>query len=203
MDRCVKRLHVIRDVAGRDCVAADRQTLSMIRPPAADLLEFLSAVRSGDWARAALSYGGPLLDGVTVKDASDADLWLGLERRRLARLFETAATTVLEARALLPAGDAYLVIARQFRDLSPRSVRSWQFLLEALERRHELDALHLERAALGARIDTRQIDDTGAALLLLAGRADVEVRSGVDVARAARGQAPHVAPMDIDWVESS
>lgn len=165
-------LHVIRELAGPDCVAADRQTLSMIRPPAADLHEFLGAVRNADWQRAALAYGGPLLDGMTVKEASDADMWLGLERRRLARLFETAATTVLQARASAPSGDEYLVIARRFRDLSPGSARSWRYLLEALERKYELDALHLERAALGARIDTGQIDDPEAALELLAGRTD-------------------------------
>jgi DNA-binding SARP family transcriptional activator len=196
-------LYVIRDVAGRGCVAADRQSLSVVRPPVADLLEFLSAVRSGDWERAALSYGGTLLDGVTVTDASDADLWLGLERRRLARLFETAATTVLEAGESAGVGDAYLVIARRFRDLSPRSVRSWRYLLAALERGHAIDALHLERAALGARIDTGQIDDPGAALLLLAGRADGETRSDVHVARAAGAPALHIAATDVGWVQPS
>ncbi len=192
-------LYVIRDVAGRGCVAADRHSLSVIRPPVADLLEFLGAVQNGDWQRAALSYRGPLLDGVTVRDALDADLWLGLERRRLARLFETAATAVLEARASEFVGDSYLVIARRLRDVSPRSVRCWRYLLEALERGHAIDALHLERAALGARIDTGQIDDPAAALLLLAGRADGEMLSNAHVAVAAGVRALHTASTDVGW----
>ena len=136
-------------------------TLDTAHGPVLIALEEARAMRRAD-----------LLDGMTVKEASDADMWLGLERRRLARLFETAATTVLQARASAPSGDEYLVIARRFRDLSPGSARSWRYLLEALEQKYELDALHLERAALGARIDTGQIDDPEAALELLAGRTD-------------------------------
>jgi DNA-binding SARP family transcriptional activator len=196
-------LHVIRDVAGRECVAANRHALSVVQSPDTDLWQFLSAVRNADWERAALSYGGPLLDGVTVKDASDADLWLGLERRRLARLFETAAGAVLETGASLPVGDGYLVIARRFRDLAPRSVRSWRYLLAALEQVHDMDALNFERAALGARLDTGQIDDPAAASLLLAGCADGEMLSDAHVTLAASAPALHAAAMDGDRVQPS
>jgi hypothetical protein len=140
---------------------------------------------------------------VTVKDASDADLWLGLERRRLARLFETAAGAVLETGASLPVGDGYLVIARRFRDLAPRSVRSWRYLLAALEQVHDMDALHFERAALGARLDTGQIDDPAAASLLLAGCADGEMLSDAHVTLAASAPALHAAAMDGDRVQPS
>jgi hypothetical protein len=198
-----RTLYVIRDVAGRGCVAADRHSLSVVRPPVADLLEFLGAVWSGEWERAALSYGGPLLDGVTVKDASDADLWIGLERRRLARLFETAATTVLEKRDFPFDGDAYLVIARRFRDLSAGSVRSWRYLLAAVERTRDIDALRLERAALGARIDTGQIDDFEAAQVLLSGRTDGEIGYTAHVALTAGAPALHAAAMDGRWVQPS
>ena len=170
-------LHVIRDIAGRDALAADRQSVALVRPPVSDVIEFMGAVRRGDWQEAALAYGGPLLDGVTIKDSLDADLWIGLERRRLARLFETAATTVLAASASL-ADDAHLVIARRFRDLSPRSVRSWGCLLEALERKNATDDLCIERAALGARIDTGQIDDPEAAMVLLVGGGSPPVANG-------------------------
>lgn len=163
-------LHVIREVAGADCLMADRQSVSLIRPPVTDFLEFLSAIRHGDWRQAALTYGGPLLDGVALKDATDADLWLVLERRRLSRLFETAATAFLEASERGSAdGDTRLVIARRLRDVAPRSVRSWRFLLEALAKPNASDDLCFERAALGARIDTGQIDDPATAAVLLDG----------------------------------
>jgi DNA-binding SARP family transcriptional activator len=163
-------LHVVREITGPGCLTADRQSISLLHPPVADLHEFLSAIRHGDWQQAALTYGGPLLDGVALKDATDADLWLVLERRRLSRLFETAATAVLEAREPGSAdGDTRLVIARRLRDVAPRSVRFWRFLLEALAKPHASDDLCFERAALGARIDTGQIDDPATASVLLEG----------------------------------
>ena len=196
-------LHVLREITGPGCLSADRQSISLLHPPVADLLEFFSAIRHGDWRQAALTYGGPLLDGVALKDATDADLWLVLERRRLSRLFETAATAFLEASERGSADATRLVIARRLRDVAPRSVRSWRFLLEALAEPQASDDLCFERAALGARIDTGQIDDPATAAVLLEGgprtpttdrtpRFDAD-DAGDDRAAALHGGEPEIA----------
>lgn len=197
-------LHVIREVAGPDCLTADRQSISLLHPPVADLLEFLRAIRHGEWRQAALTYGGPLLDGVALKDATDAEQWLVLERRRLSRLFETAATAVLEAREPGSDGETRPVIARRLRDVAPRSVRAWRFLLETLEGPHATDDLRFERAALGARIDTGQIDDPGTAAVLLEGgpltpATDREPLFDADEGGAYRAAALHGVERGIAW----
>lgn len=90
-------LYVIRDVVGNDLLVADRQIIALRETPATDLTRFVQAVHAGHWWEAARLYRGRLLDGVQLKDASDAELWLELERRRVARLFETAAFAVLRS----------------------------------------------------------------------------------------------------------
>jgi DNA-binding SARP family transcriptional activator len=197
-------LHVVREITGPGCLTADRQSISLLNPLVTDLLEFLSAIRHGDWRQAALTYGGPLLDGVALKDATDAEQWLVLERRRLSRLFETAATALLEAREPGSDGMTRLVIARRLRDVAPRSVRSWRFLLEALAEPHASDDLCFERAALGARIDTGQIDDPQAAAVLLEGgpltpTTDRAPRINADDAGDDRAAALHGGEREIAW----
>jgi hypothetical protein len=96
------------------------------------------------------------------------------------------------------------VIARRLRDVAPRSVRAWRFLLEALAKPHASDDLCFERAALGARIDTGQIDDPATAAVLLNGSplsptTDREPRFDVDEAGADRAAALHGGEREISW----
>ena len=160
-------LHVLREAVGTDFLLADRYAIAVVRPPEVDLLEFLQAVRQGNYLSAALLYRGNLLDGVALTDASDAELWLDLERRRLARLFEQTATSALEAPANATDREVRLTIALKLRDIAPHVSRHWRYLLEALAAMQATDLLRIERAALGARLEVRQIDDPGAALALL------------------------------------
>jgi hypothetical protein len=159
-------LHVIREAAGFDCFQADRRSVTLQVAPASDLHTFLQAVRGCDWFTAALAYGGPLLDGVALVDASDAELWLDFERRRIGKLFETAALTALEDSSATSGGKR-LEVARRLRDHNPRLSKSWQFLFEELAARHDLAGLRLEQAALSARLDTGQIDHAPTAHELL------------------------------------
>ena len=161
-------LHVIRAATGPDCVAADRRSISVRVPPACDLTDFLQAVRVGEWQQAALAYRGPLLEGVTVADATDAELWLDFQRRRIAKMFETAAVSALDAPPNTSHGADRLAVARRLRDHDPRQSRSWRYLFDELGAIHAESELRLEKAALGALIESRQIDDATAAVGMLA-----------------------------------
>lgn len=160
-------LYVIRELLGEDAVAANRQTVSLSVTTATDLSVFMQAVHARRWREAALLYRGRLLDGVQLKDATDADLWLELERRRVARLFETAAFAVLREPRSAHDPQERLLIARRLRDAAPRSVLHWRQLLVELAQYRATDEWRIECAALGARIDTGQIDDVDGASELL------------------------------------
>jgi len=165
-------LYVIREILGNESLAADRQTVAFRTSPPTDLTRFLEAAYAGQWWEAARLYRGRLLDGVQLKDASDADLWLELERRRVARLFEAAAIAVLREPSTSHDPQDRLAVARQLRDTTPRSLLHWRHLLEELQRNGAIDALRIECAALAAYVDTGLIDDTHGASLLLSNCTD-------------------------------
>lgn len=160
-------LYVIRELLGEDSLVANRHTIAVRVSTPTDLTRFIHAAHAGQWWDAARLYRGPLLDGVHIKDATDADLWLELERRRMARLFETAAVAALRG----PRGPydprECVPIARQLRDTAPRCVTYWQYLIDALADAGAPDDCRIEYAALSARIDTGQIDDAKSAAELL------------------------------------
>lgn len=176
-------LYVIRELIGEDAVVANRQTISLHSAPATDLAAFMQAVHAARWREAALLYRGRLLDGVQLKDATDADLWLELERRRVERLFEAAAFAHLRESRTAHAAHERLVIARTLRDAAPRSVRHWRHLLDELAHAGATDTWRIECAALGARIDTGQIDDPveAAELLQCGARIECAADSGADL----------------------
>lgn len=160
-------LHVLREAVGEQLLRTDRRAITVLVPPPVDLLEFQRAMRQGQYSEAALWYGGRLLDGVTISDATDADLWLDLERRRLQRLFETAAEAALRNPLAFPSLEDRLQVARRFRDVAPRATRAWRYLFEGLVTARLWDALLIEQAALGALLDTGRVDNPEAAAMLL------------------------------------
>jgi two-component SAPR family response regulator len=160
-------LYVIREIVGNESLVANRQTVAFRVSPSTDLTRFIQAAYAGQWWEAARLYRGRLLDGVQLKDASDADLWLELERRRVARLFEAAALAVLREPSAVHDPQDRLAVARRLRDTAPRSLLHWRHLLDELSRLSAHDALRIECAAFGARIDTEQIDDLEEAAALL------------------------------------
>jgi two-component SAPR family response regulator len=162
-------LHAIRAIMGAKCISATRRQIALTDPPATDVTDFLAAARTGDHVAAVRCYSGPLLQGVTVAHSHEAELWLELKRTLLDRLFEAAGTSILrEQPGCLPAADE-AQLARNLRDLSPRSPARWSLLLDTLRRVGATDDLHMEIATLEARIATGQIDDTAAAMLLVSG----------------------------------
>jgi DNA-binding SARP family transcriptional activator len=176
-------LYVIRELIGEDAVVANRQTISLHSAPATDLAAFMQAVHAARWREAALLYRGRLLDGVQLKDATDADLWLELERRRVERLFEAAAFAHLRESRSAHDAQERLAIARRLRDTSPGSVRHWQHLLSELTHCGAADELRIEYAALGARIDTTQIDDAGRAMDLLSAFPNAQLSAVTDASK--------------------
>ncbi len=160
-------LYAIREMVGNDALVTDRQTIAFRTSPPTDLTHFIHASYTGQWWDAARLYRGPLLDGISLKDASDADLWLSLERRRMARLFETAAVTVLRSPPSVSDGHERVMICRQLRDVAPHSLVYWRYLLDELARNGAHNECRIESAMLGARIDTGQIDDADGAVALL------------------------------------
>jgi len=161
-------LHVIRLATAQDCIAADRRSITLRANPVCDLAVFLDAVRQNEWQRAALAYGGPLLEGVTVSDATDAELWLDFQRRRMAKTFEMAAIAALDDSSEHAPRDVRLAVARRLRDYDPSRSRFWRYLLGELHRSGADIELQLERAALAALVESRRIDDVPAAMSLMA-----------------------------------
>jgi DNA-binding SARP family transcriptional activator len=160
-------LHVLREELGPDSLVADRYAISAASPSNIDLLDFLQAVRQGNGHQAALLYRGHLLDGVSLSDALDAELWLDLERRRLARLFEHMAASALDAPDGTKSPHERLTIALRLRDGAPGMCRHWRYLFEALAAINATDLLRFEQAALAARLELAKIDDPDQARGLL------------------------------------
>ena len=160
-------LHVLRETVGEECLATDRRAVGLRSAPLCDLADFLGAVRANEWCRAALLYGGTLLEGVTVTDATDAELWLDFERRRVRKLFETAAAATLEDFQSGTTSADRLEVARRLRDQNPRQIRSWKFLYDELIRSGTESELRMEQAALSAQLETGQIVDVDGAMQVL------------------------------------
>lgn len=160
-------LHTLRLAFGTSCVSTTSQVLAVPNPPSNDLHDFLQAARAGDDRQAVLHYGGPLLEHVTLTDATDAELWLDIERRRLARLFESSALRLLHDPSTQLSIDEQARVATHLRDATPDRCEIWQLLLNRLEMGQRRDQLRVERAALNARIATGMIDDVEKASALL------------------------------------
>ena len=182
-------LHTIRLALGTATLVTTRQSLSLGTPPANDLHDFLQAARTGDDRTAALLYGGPLLQHVSLSDASEAELWIDIERRRLAQLFESLALRVLRSSSTQSNHAENVLIATRFREAMPESAESWRLLFDHLIRTDNWAELRLQRAALKARISTNTIDDLHRASALL-GTATPQYTAVQEAADASRLRWP-------------
>lgn len=99
-----------RDHGGEFVIGTDPVRLGTA--VACDVPEFEAALRDEAWADAIVRYGGPLLEGLHVKDSPAFDHWLDWERERLAAGYRRA----LAAHAL----------AREAAGDHPAAVESWQ-----------------------------------------------------------------------------
>ena len=82
-----------------------------------DVQAFREAVASGEWSRARSIYRGPLLDGLSLRDAADFDEWLERERESLHRTYRHA--VMREARQHAAAarhGEAVELLERLYLD---------------------------------------------------------------------------------------
>ena len=84
-------LHAIRQVLGPNAIRSQGDDL-LLDPAVvtSDVLEFSRDLASDRCADAVPRYGGPLLDGIHVDNASEFEHWLDGERTRLARQYEEA-----------------------------------------------------------------------------------------------------------------
>ncbi|NOT07539.1 MAG: hypothetical protein HOP28_04950 [Gemmatimonadales bacterium] len=111
-----RALYFLRQALGPQVVETRGDDEVSIAPGAIsiDALEFQEAARTGDTSRMHELYQGPLLEGLYVAGAPDAEAWLDRERTRLAALFERLGETPVsrEPRALpaAPGGGRLLLI---------------------------------------------------------------------------------------------
>jgi DNA-binding SARP family transcriptional activator len=78
-------LHAIRLVLGADAISPTGETLRLNGTVTTDVQRFAAAVAAADFAAAAESYQGPLLDGLHVDGAPEFERWLDAERARMLR----------------------------------------------------------------------------------------------------------------------
>ncbi len=138
-------LWAIRKALGDGIIVAEDDRLALDEATWTDTQEFERAVAL-DPAHAAELYRGPFLDGLSLPDNSDFEIWMTTERERFAQLYVSALTALVEARR--EAGDWQTVIA-----LTRRALES-DNLQEPMHR-----ALMEAHARLGARAEAlRQYD---------------------------------------------
>ena len=123
-------LHLLRQVLGPDVIDGDRLQVRLMRPVAADLTAFLTAVREGDSASAVLRYAGPFLEDLLVADAHEAEQWVSSEQRRLSLHFVESATDLLTRQVRI--GTPSDLLSRRLLEADRSRVTSWELRLETL-----------------------------------------------------------------------
>jgi len=122
LKHAVSRLRKCLAAGKAQPIFADRQSVRL--DPAAvdvDVSRFEEFVHDGTPAaveQAIALYGGELLDGIVVRDASFED-WLLVERRRLADMVEAAATILMRESMSSGASDRAAAAARRLLSLDP------------------------------------------------------------------------------------
>lgn len=119
-------LWAIGKVLGDGTVTAGDDRLALGEDVWVDLRQFESMLASGSRATSALDrsaisdlqaaidlYAGPLLDGFTLTDAPDFELWLTTERERLAQAHLRVLATLLEAHRAQQEWQQVIAIARR------------------------------------------------------------------------------------------
>lgn len=79
-------IYRVNRALGGDAITGSGDDLRLNRNQlSCDVADFEAAVDAQDWRRAVAAYGGPLLDGFYLPDASEFDQWLEGERAQYAR----------------------------------------------------------------------------------------------------------------------
>ena len=187
---CVTTLWTIRKQLGNDAVGAQGDRLSLGRAVAADVRKLTEAPVDDPAGLLAL-YRGPFLDGLSLTEAPDFELWLAAARESYAQAFLRRAGEVLAA---LTERGAWAEIV--------------EFARGALDRDPTHESIHRSlMAALAATRRTRRgapaVRDSQGDLAVRAGRGplarDVGAARQADAGRRARsrpspGSAPRARP---------
>jgi DNA-binding SARP family transcriptional activator/tetratricopeptide (TPR) repeat protein len=117
-----------------------------------DLWEFEAALARGDYRAAALTYGGPFLDGFSVSGLEELTKWVEVERERLARGYNAALRVLAgEAEAL---GDRHGAIGwyQRLIDAEPLCSAAAVGLVRALASAGDFTAAKAHARAYSARL---------------------------------------------------
>lgn len=131
-------LRFLRNELGGEVIVSRGDELIAVDPPAlqCDTAEFESACDGFAWARALDLYGGTLLEGLHVAEASaEFERWLEDERGRLRRRAVQAAWALVEAAERAEDRAAAVPLARRAVALSPEDEAGVRRLMRVLDRR--------------------------------------------------------------------
>jgi TolB-like protein/DNA-binding SARP family transcriptional activator len=88
----------INQAVGGEAIVAVGEELRLVDGMvSSDVADFERAIESGDRARAAALYAGPLVDGVYLVDGTEFERWLEGERARLARAYSETLDNLAQA----------------------------------------------------------------------------------------------------------
>src|SRR5688572_5156497 len=154
-------VYELRKAIGETLVTARDDVVLNTDGLAIDVDEFVAACDAGESERAVAVYGGPLLDGFHISDASQFEHWLTAQRAHLERRYGEALYADAQARSA--AGDTLGAVAawRRLSEQDPYSARVACGLMQALDEagdragalRHARSHASLMREEFGAEAD--------------------------------------------------
>jgi DNA-binding SARP family transcriptional activator len=162
----------IRATLGEDVLLVQGERLALQADVWVDVQVFERLAQITDHAdRMALEealalYRGPLLDGLSIADATDFDLWLTTERERLTQLFSRSAERLLDLERAAGAWDAIIPVAQRVLTHDPLQEWPYRILMEAHARRGDrataLRQYDLLRSMLDRELDVAPSPETEA-----------------------------------------
>jgi DNA-binding SARP family transcriptional activator len=145
-------LWVIRSTLGDDLLHIQGERIGLAAQVACDLRRFQALCATPDPALLTI-YRGPLLDGVSLLDAPEAELWLTSERERLLQCYLAAADHLVAQQAATADWDALAHTAQHMLRHDPLHEAAYRALMEALARRGDRAAALRQYERLRTTLD--------------------------------------------------
>ncbi len=153
----------IRKALGDDILDADEDLLRLGPSVWVDVREFEETVDASPETATRL-YRAPFLEGLTVSDAPEFEIWLDGERERLAQLYLRALTTLLQAKAAQSKWSEVLALAQLALAQDPLQEPMYRASMEAYahlgDRVKALQQYDILRATLERELGVEPLPET-------------------------------------------